>query len=333
VIPTDDTRRVFEELIPELPRELGGGPITRVTRGVRWVAAGLDGRRPTLHVVIASPDTETARALQQTGRTLVAALNFAPVDREVPRLLGRLQSEVVADRIRVSADAQVAAGVIDAVVGPMREAAAQAECTNNEKQIALAIHNYISSHKNLFPPAYTTGQDGKPLLSWRVLILPYLDQDALYKEFHLDEPWDSPHNRALLAKMPSVYRCPLESPAAARDGKTRYLAARGPNTIFRGAEPVAFKAITDGSSNTIILVDAGDERAVPWTKPDDGDMVPEDEAAFRAIFSAHPRRRGPGTVAAFADGAVRFLRATVRPAVIRALITYNGGEVLSSDDF
>jgi hypothetical protein len=223
--------------------------------------------------------------------------------------------------------------VIDAVVEPMREAAAQTECSNNEKQIALAIHSYIGSHKNVFPPAYTTSKDGNPLLSWRVLILPYLEQEGLYKEFHLDEPWDSPHNRTLIAKMPSVYRCPLESENAARDGKTRYLAPRGANTVFRGAEPVAVKDITDGVSNTIILVDAGDERAVPWTKPDDGDVPPQDEAAFKAIFSAHRRRSGAGTVTAFADGSVRFLRETVKPAVIRELSTRSSGEVISAEEY
>jgi hypothetical protein len=332
VVPSDDTRRVFEELIPTLPRELGGGSITQLTRGVRWIAAGLDGRRPSLHMVVASPDPEAAKTLERTSRILVAALHLVPVDREVPRLLARLKSEVVADRIRVTAEAVVVAGVIDSVVGPMREAAAQAECSNNEKQIALAIFNYIGSHKDVFPPAYTTSKDGKPLLSWRVLILPYLDQEPLYKEFHLDEPWDGPHNRTLIAKMPQVYRCPLASQDAIRDGKTRYLAPRGENTVLRGAEPVAVKDITDGPSNTIMLVDAGDERAVPWTKPDDGDVAPENEAAFKAIFSAHRRRRGAGTITGFADGSVRFLKEDIKPATVRALMTRNGGDALSSND-
>jgi Protein of unknown function (DUF1559) len=333
VVPSDDSRRVLEELIPVLPRELGGGPITQWTRGVRWVAAGLDGKGPSLHMVIASPDPEAARTLERTGRTLVAVLNQAPVDRAIPGLLALLRSEVDADRIRVTANAVVAGGVIDAIVGPMRESAAQAECTNNAKQILLAMHNYAASHKSAFPPAYTTSQDGKPLLSWRVLILPYLEQEGLYKEFHLDEPWDSPHNRTLIAKMPQVYRCPLESKDAARDGKTRYLAPRGENTVFRGAEPVTIKDMIDGTSNTIILLDAGDAQAVTWTKPDDLEVPPRDEAVFKAIFSAHWRRRGAGTVVGFGDGAVRFLKESIKPDVVRALTTYNRGEVISSDDF
>ena len=77
---------------------------------------------------------------------------------------------------------------------PARQSAIRSQCVNNEKQIGLAIHNYIASHGS-FPPAYTQDNAGKPLLSWRVLILPYIEQDALFKEFHLDEAWDSPITR------------------------------------------------------------------------------------------------------------------------------------------
>ncbi len=307
--PSPDTRRVFEELVPTLPRELGGGPITELTRGVVWVAAGLDGPRPSFGLVIAAPSAEAARALQRRGPALAAFLEKSPFGRDVPRLVSQLNVDVAADRVRLTADAEVAASLMDAVLQPVRDAAAQAQCTNNEKQIALAMHNYISSTrpKAMFPPAYTTSKDGKPLLSWRVLILPYLEQEALYKQFHLDEPWDSPHNRTLIARMPEVYRCPMESPDAAREGKTRYLAPRGAGTVFRGAEPVSLKDIKDGTSNTIILVDAGDDLAVTWTRPDDWD-VPADDAALKAVFHGHQGRVPPGTLTAFADGAVRFLK-------------------------
>ena len=107
-------------------------------------------------------------------------------------------------------------------------------CINNEKQIGAGDAQLHLGTQVAFPPAYTTDKAGKPLLSWRVLILPYLEQQALFKEFHLDEPWDSEHNRTLIAKMPAIYRCPLESAEAARQGKTRYLAPRGPSTIFPG---------------------------------------------------------------------------------------------------
>ena len=109
---------------------------------------------------------------------------------------------------------------------------------NNLKQIGLAIHNYAQANKT-FPPAYTVDKDGKPLLSWRVLILPYLEGDDLYSEFHLDEPWDSEHNKKLLSRMPAVFRDPDSKLAA--QGKTNYLTVRGEKTVFSGEKPIAFR--------------------------------------------------------------------------------------------
>lgn len=334
LIPTADTRRVLEEMIPELPPQLGGGPVTNITHGLLWMAAGvgLDGDHPTFRLVVASPDEQAARKIEQTGRSAVGLLAKAPFDPAVPGLVARLRSEIQGPRIVVSGDADTAAGLIAAVVRPAREASTRSVCVNNEKQMALALHNYASAHKNKFPPAFTTDKNGKPLLSWRVLILPYLEQDALFKEFHQDEPWDSPHNKALIARMPVTYRCPLQTVGSAREGKTRYVGLRGPNTIFRGAQEVGLRDITDGTSNTIFFLDAGDAHAVVWTKPDDLDL-PADEAAMKAVLGAHPTSRGHGTNFAFADGAVHFLSEGIKFATFRALATFSGGEVISSDDF
>ena len=176
---------------------------------------------------------------------------------ELPKILADVKPSVNGSRITMNVDAKQAASLIDAISRPARQAAIRSQCVNNEKQIGLAIHNYIAGHDS-FPPAYTADKAGKPLLSWRVLILPYIEQDALYKEFHLDEPWDSPHNKALIAKMPATYRCPGESDDLAGQGKTRYLAPRGKATIFPGAETVKLRDVTDGTSNTIMVVEAGD---------------------------------------------------------------------------
>ena len=169
-------------------------------------------------------------------------------------------------------------------------------------------------------------------MSWRVLILPYLEQEALFKEFHLDEPWDSEHNRALIAKMPKVYRCPMEDEGVARDGKTRYIAPRGQGTLFRGAEPVKLNEITDGTSNTIMFIEASDDHAATWTKPDDWEVSPDPKAISAGISSGLSGRRNKGSTCAFADGSVRFLSETIKPSTFRALITYAGNEVISSDE-
>src|SRR5271157_1572247 len=329
--PNADTRRVVEEMLPVLPKELGGGPITGVTRGLLWTAAGLTpDPEPRLQIVVQGKDAESAQALNALGKNIVQYLRQSPqVPRYAPdfaKLADDLKADVNQDRITATIDAQKASALAAAVISPMRENAARMQCTNNLKQIGLAMYNYHERHKT-FPPAYSVDKAGKPLLSWRVLILPDLDQEALYKEFRLDEPWDSEHNRALIDRMPPTYRCPGGSSKRADLGKTTYLTPRGKATIFPGSEGIKMQKITDGTSNTIFVVDAGNDRAVTWTKPDDWDVDPRLD--LKGIFGHHPG----GTPFSFADGSVRFIKETVDPKTLEMLITRDGGEVISQDAF
>jgi prepilin-type processing-associated H-X9-DG protein len=188
------------------------------------------------------------------------------------------------------------------------------------------MHNYLSAH-GTFPPAFSVDKSGKPLLSWRVLILPFVEQQALYNEFHLDEPWDSPHNRALIDRMPAVFACPSDLVPKPDAGKTTYVTPRGPSTIFPGAVGVKIKEVTDGTSNTILTMDVPALEAVVWTKPDDWDVPKMIDP--RSLVGRHP----DGTNCGFADGSVHFLRETIAPAVLKALFTRNGGEIVSGDAF
>ena len=107
-----------------------------------------------------------------------------------------------------------------------------------------------------------------------MLILPFIEQDALYKQFHLDEPWDSEHNKQLIAKMPPEYKSPNSKVSG--EGKTNYLTVRGPQSVFPGKKALSFQDIPDGTSNTIMTVEVTDDRAVIWTKPDDFEYDPQD---------------------------------------------------------
>ncbi len=149
--------------------------------------------------------------------------------RRWPRLatpISQMKPQAQGNQITLEADLEKTAELAAVPIRQAREAARRSQCTNNLKQIALAMHNYHASH-NTFPPAYSKSPGGNPLLSWRVQILPFLDQKALYDEFHVDEPWDSPHNKALISRMPAVYSCPSGSRTPAREGKTTYLTPRG----------------------------------------------------------------------------------------------------------
>ena len=213
------------------------------------------------------------------------------------------------------ASSGVAIALLLPAVQAAREAARRTQCTNNLKQIMLAMLNYESANGH-YPPAAIRDKSGKPLLSWRVAILPYLEYGNLYNEFHLDEPWDSPHNLALAEQMPKAYLCPSRR---AEPNTTSYRVVNGPGSLFDDPKGVPIAGVMDGTVSTIAVAEF--KEAVPWTKPDD---VPLDATTATLFGSDHPG----GFNAALADGSVRFFKATVDPTLLKKLLTRNGGEIV-----
>jgi hypothetical protein len=183
-----------------------------------------------------------------------------------------------------------------------RTSARRVQSMNNLKQHALAFHNFHDTHRGI-PPRASVDKDGKQLLSWRVHLLPYLEQGNLYNQFKLDEPWNSEHNKKLIPLMPQVFLSP-QSSNALQSGRTNYLAIDMKNSIWEvakeGNRPVnSFAAITDGTSNTAMLVEADDSRAVTWTKPDDYEVDKKSPAdGLGSLF-------GNVFLMALCDGSVR----------------------------
>ena len=331
IIPSATQRRAFEESLAKLPAELGGGPIGTITQGMRWAAFALTpGPEAKLLGVVQARDADSAVALRKILQAaLDGALQKAGSDPALAALttaLGQLKPEVQGDRVTLEADLEKSAELVALPIRQAREEARFTQCANHLKQIGLAMHNYHSAH-NTFPPAFSASKEGKPLLSWRVHLLPYLDAKSLFDEFHRDEPWDSPHNQDLISRMPSFYACPSARPDLASAGKTTYLTPRGPATVFPGAQGVKIQDITDGYPNTILVVDAGDPAAVTWTKPDDWDVAPEFKT--QGLFGHHTR----GTHFLFGDGGVRFLKEAIKPKLLQAMSTGNGGEVIDLSDY
>jgi prepilin-type processing-associated H-X9-DG protein len=215
-------------------------------------------------------------------------------------------------------------------VSAAQGAARRTQSVNNLKQIALAIHNYASVNDNRFPTPVLYGGPNKSIpYSWRVAILPYLEQNNLYKEYNFDEPWDGPNNRKLLDKMPSTYSYPAPTGGASSQTNSSYFVLTGGATAFgpaeRGKEPAfGFMDVTDGVSNTIMVVEA--KRDIPWTKPEDIPFDPN--APLPELGGFSPRVFN----VAFADGSVRTISHTISPTVLKALITRAGGEVISFDE-
>ncbi len=196
------------------------------------------------------------------------------------------------------------------------------ECKNNLKQIGLALHNYHDEYQ-AFPPANTVDAEGRPLHSWRTLILPFLGYPSLYESIDLTKPWDDPANVAVSETMPPVYRCPsADNPP----NTTTYVGLVAPTSCLHPTDPRPLSEITDGTSNTLMVIEVSLDKAVPWMSPHDGGVEfvlsfgPETEFAHSG-----------GTQAAFADGSVQLLSAEMPAAERRALTTIAGNEILTDE--
>jgi prepilin-type processing-associated H-X9-DG protein len=203
-------------------------------------------------------------------------------------------------------------------------------CCGNLKFMGLAMHNYGQATKYLVP-AYCADAAGHPMHSWRVLVLPFLEGDEFYSRCRLEEPWDSPHNRALaggigfgMDGVHPLYHCPSESSSDNFDAT--YVTFVGEKAYSPGARPRTFKEITDGLSNTIWLGEMADS-GIPWMEPRD---LQFDEMSFKIGDRGHPSIRSAhpagGANVSFLDGSVRWLNENTDSAIIRALITVAGGE-------
>jgi hypothetical protein len=191
---------------------------------------------------------------------------------------------------------------------------------NKFKFIALALHNFASVNGGRLPAA-AIRKDGKPLLSWRVAILPYLEQSRLYEKFRLDESWDSPRNLALLAEIPDVY-----APDIGRDRtphSTFYQAIVGPGALFDGDEGAKIADSIYLASPTLMVVEGA--RPVPWTKP-------QDVAYSTGLLPDFGGQFADGTYACFADGSARFISRNVAPETILALITPGNVQAVSFEN-
>jgi hypothetical protein len=323
-----DAKRAFEEILPVLPAELGGGPITVWTRGVQWVAVGMDGSpKSGLQAVIQATDEPAAVKLHESMTTMLKKLGKMPdLQKTWPNwaiVVAGLEPTRAADRLLVKLDHQQMTALMQPLVHKAQQVGQRQKAVNALKQLALAMHLYADKHKGTFPTPAGYDKQGKPLLSWRVHLLPYLEQSKLYQEFHLDEPWNSAHNIKLVAKMPALYRHPGNKGVV--EGQTPYLVPVGKDTIFPGGKGIGIKEITDGTSNTVLIFEVGDDRMVTWTKPDDLPFDPKDP--HRGLLF----KGREAFAVALADGSVRLVQATISADTLRALITRNGGEAVGSD--
>ncbi len=282
LLPPDYLRKTVRDLMPELPSRLGGGPSAVLTEGLQWAALTLDPNASGAELKIQSASPVAAEQLAKRLPELVLRmLNLIPPSGQSPAVAHAIQPEVQKDQIVLKLDAERTTVAWKAMVQQILRQAGSQTTREQLRQIMLAIHNYHDAHGQFPPPVKGRDKTGKALLSWRVHLLPYLDEAELYARFRLDEPWDSEHNLPLVEQLPDVFFSPSVPP-----GHTVLLAPVGENTIFGGTKPVTFRSITDGLSNTATFVVVAPDRAVPWTAPGDYAFDPADPAAGLARDAA-----------------------------------------------
>jgi len=199
------------------------------------------------------------------------------------------------------------------------EAARRTQCKNNLKQIGQALHNYHKEYGS-FPPAYTVDKLGRPLHGWRTLILPYLEQTALYRQIDLSKPWNDPANAVAFETLVPSFQCRSFS---LPKNHTTYLGVAGEDSCFHGSSSKAIADITDGTSNTLIVVEVPPDRSVPWMAPQDAD-----EALILEITEGTKTAHTGGFQALLADGSVRFISVNIDRSTLKALLTTSGNEVV-----
>jgi prepilin-type N-terminal cleavage/methylation domain-containing protein len=212
-------------------------------------------------------------------------------------------------------------GVLIAMLFPARrsarEAARRTQCQNNLKQIALALQNYEEVFHCL-PPAYTVDADGKPLHSWRTLILPYLEQKPLYDTIDLTKAWDDPANKSAYETAVSVYRCPSANLSGT---KTTYLAPVSAGSCLQAARPRTLAEITDKHDLVLLVFEVDAEHAVHWMEPTDAK-----EQLILSFGEARQLDHPGGTQAAFVSGRIQYIGKQTKPAVLAALISAAGND-------
>ncbi len=196
-----------------------------------------------------------------------------------------------------------------------RESARSAQCKNSLKHIGMALQAYEAEYGTL-PPAYTVDEHGKPLHSWRTLILPYLDQQDLYRKIDLSQPWDDPANAAVSQTTSGQfypYTCPSVNLSK---GHTTYLAVVTPESCIQPDKPRRLSEVSGGRAGIVMLVEVDDEHAVPWMAPRDAN-----ESLLTSISKDTKLPHHGGRRVTYVDGSIGTVEANRSADQWRAMIS------------
>ncbi|HLW66230.1 MAG TPA: DUF1559 domain-containing protein, partial [Gemmataceae bacterium] len=344
LLPSMEQRRVIEEMMPKLPKEMGGLPAKRITDGVQWLAvSAVLEPKVSVKVVIQSSDAKAAAGVQGLIGMGMLLLGKIPMADDKPlsehlgadfnRIRKALTPEVENDRLVLQLNDELIFDFGAKLAVRVQEEAERKQHVNNLKQVVLAMHNYADTHGGHLPGrAGFGGKEAKlefgkkPLLSWRVYLLPFVEQGNLFQQFHLDEPWDSEHNKKFIAQIPPVYQS--DNAKLSMEGKTRIVGPVGKNMAFEpsGEGLIMPGDFPDGTANTIMLVEAAEANAVIWTKPDDLEIDLKDPKKGLIDPDAASFLTG------FADGSAHRIPKKIDNKMLLYLFWRNDGNVINIPD-
>lgn len=202
----------------------------------------------------------------------------------------------------------------------------RSQCKNNIRQLITAIMTY-DSHKRRLPPAIVTDAEGRPMHSWRVAILPYIEENGMYSNYRFKEPWNSPHNSKVTAERPEIFHCPSDKQSGESD--TSYVAVLSPNSVWGINQSKSIDGIKDGTDKTILLIEMKNS-GIHWAEPRDLDLSNLPPSIDKQkLFESLSNHIG-GVCVAFADGPIEFLPfAHSSLEYLEALVSRDGGEAIA----
>jgi len=333
--PGEGLREYAREALGRLPIKVTDGTWAALLDDLAWVGIGMQHDLtlpgPEVSVIVEAKTADGALRLQKQLELIAqgwASYGGAFGDPDAAsKWLSQLAPAVEGNRLvlQIAAESEKMAAVQNVLQGAQRAAMEDSRCVMQKMRLAkigLAMHEYLDHHKR-FPSRIAVDKGGRPLLSWRVSLLPYLGDETatLYRRFRLDEPWDSPHNRELIKAIPRAYCCGKENLDTA--GKTVFVVPVGAETMFAVKPGPHPKDVADGLQQTIMAVETDDDNSVFWTKPEDLPYQPERPLAGLAVHWLLGNRT---VQVLMADGAKIAIAVDEPVATLRAFFTRAGGE-------
>jgi hypothetical protein len=339
VLPTADLRKIVAETMPQFPKELGQGSTAVISKGLQWsvVTTSLPPQLQA-HLIVQTAQPGQALELQKLWQNM---LNSMKKEADYPtastpfrafyQLVSSIKVKTSESQFVLDANKELLAEITSLLSKSISLHAADDLNARNLRDFVIAMHNFHIDYNRL-PNQAICDKDGKPLLSWRVAILPYIGEDHLYKEFKFNEPWDSEHNKKLIDRMPKKYVHPFAKNVPANHTLYQVFYSK------QGAKPAAaimetgkitlgMLTVQDGTSNTFIVTDAA-ANAVPWTKPAD---LLYDGKVENLPKLVSPRGDGWAHVG-FGDASVRRFKPAGSPKLLWQTIGRNDGSALDSSE-